>query len=122
MKTNPLSYEVEGRIIAIDPIQTFASGFSKREFIICVPDGKYPQDIKFEMHKERANVLQDLNKGDEVSVGFNLRGNEYNGKYYVNLVAWKVDRAWKGDRKSASQEQPRDAQPVAQEDDGKIPW
>ena len=116
MKTNPLSYEVEGRIIAIDEPKTFASGFSKQEFVICVPDGKYPQDIKFEMHKERADILQDLNKGDEVSVGFNLRGNEYNSKYYVNLVAWKVDR------KSASQEQPKDARPVAQEDDGKIPW
>jgi len=25
-----------------------------------------------------------------VSVAFNLRGNEYNGKYYTNLQAWKI--------------------------------
>jgi hypothetical protein len=28
-----------------------------------------------------------------VMVSFNLRGNEYNGKYYVNLQAWKIEVA-----------------------------
>ena len=30
--------------------------------------------------------------GQEVTVHFNLRGNEYNGKYYVNLQAWRLDK------------------------------
>ena len=25
-----------------------------------------------------------------MTVAFNLRGNEYNGKYYVNLQGWKI--------------------------------
>ena len=118
MNDNLLSFKTRGRIIAIDEPQTFASGFTKREFVICVPEGKYPQDIKFEMHKERADVLADFNKGDEVTVGFNLRGNEYNGKYYVNLVAWKVTL------ERGCQEQPKDSVPVPTDaaDDDQIPF
>lgn len=87
---NPLSFETEGVIIAIDATQTFASGFSKREFVIKVEDDKYPQDIKFEMVRDRADVLESLKVGQPVNVAFNLRGNEYKGKYYNNHVAWKV--------------------------------
>ena len=90
MEKQLLSFETSGTIIAIDEAQTFASGFSKREFVIEVPDGNYPQDIKFEMHKDRADILEAMAIGQEVTVAFNLRGNEYNGKYYVNMVAWKV--------------------------------
>ncbi len=28
-----------------------------------------------------------------IKVLFDIRGNEYNGKYYNNLVAWKVETA-----------------------------
>ena len=109
MNDNLLSFETKGKIIAIDEPQTFASGFTKREFVICVPEGKYPQDIKFEMHKERADVLDSLQKGQSVIVGFNLRGNEYNGKYYTNLVAWKV--SLDKDQDQPANQKPRDARP-----------
>ena len=33
-----------------------------------------------------------LTDGQEVTVSINLRGNEYNGNYYVNLVGWKIDK------------------------------
>lgn len=118
MDDNLLSFETKGRIIAIDEPQTFPSGFTKREFVISVPDGKYPQDIKFEMHKDRADVLTLLAKGDEVTVGFNLRGNEYNGKYYVNLVAWKAILESKGqDTAKSPATDPTDAG-----DDDEIPF
>ena len=71
--------------------QTFASGFNKREFVITSKDDKYPQDIKFECTKDKVEaVANKLTVGDEVSVAYNIRGNEYNGKYYVNLIAWGV--------------------------------
>jgi len=34
-----------------------------------------------------------LKKGDRVKVSFNIRGNEYKGRYYVNLQAWKIESA-----------------------------
>lgn len=86
------AYELEGTIKLIDELKTFNSGFTKREFVVTAEeDSKYPQDIKFECIKDKTALLDGLNKGQRVKVTFDIRGNEYNGRYYVNLSAWKVD-------------------------------
>ena len=85
-------FQLEGKIHQISEIQTFASGFSKREFVVETMDGQYPQMIKFECVKERTAMTDGLNQGDPVNVHFDIRGNEYQGKYYVNLNCWKLDR------------------------------
>jgi len=85
-----MGYELTGRIKAIMATVTYDSGFSKREFVVTAPDEKYPQDIKFEVVKEKCDGLNAYHEGQEVVVYFNLRGNEYNGRYFVNLSAWKI--------------------------------
>jgi len=85
-----MSYDLTGVIRHIEPEQTFASGFSKREFVVTTDD-KYPQDIKLEFVKDKTVQLDDYQPGDRVRVAFNIRGNEYQGRFYVNLVAWKID-------------------------------
>ena len=85
--------KLNGTIKLVGEVQTFDSGFVKREFVITTKE-QYPQDVKFEVTKEKATDFEKYNKvGDNVEVTFNVRGNEYNGKYYVNLQAWKVFKA-----------------------------
>lgn len=83
-------YEAKGKIKLISETQTFPSGFSKREFVVTTGDSKYPQDLKFEVVKDKTAVLDNYKEGQEVVVSFDIRGNEYNGKYYVNLSCWKL--------------------------------
>lgn len=83
-------YEAAGKIKVIYDTQSFASGFSKREFVVTTAADKYPQDLKFEVVKEKCQLLDGYKVGQDVSVSFDIRGNEYNGKYYVNLSAWKI--------------------------------
>ncbi len=83
-------YEAQGTIKIINDIQTFGSGFTKREFVITTGDSKYPQDIKFEIVKDKCALLDQFASGQTVNVSFDIRGNEYNGKYYVNLNCWKI--------------------------------
>jgi len=84
-------FELEGTVHLIGDIQTFDSGFTKREFVVEVKDGNFPQMIKFECLKEKTSLTDAFNKGDQVKVSFDIRGNEYNGRFYVNLNAWKVE-------------------------------
>jgi hypothetical protein len=84
-------YEANGKIKLINDTQNFPSGFSKREFVVTTGDGKYPQDLKFEMVKDKCAILDNYKEGSEVKVSFDIRGNEYNGKYYVNLSCWKLE-------------------------------
>lgn len=89
-------FEMEGTVKVINEVQTFASGFSKREFVIEVEDGKFPQMVKFECLKEKATLIDDYSIGETVKVHFDIRGNEYNGRYFVNLNAWKLEKAGGG--------------------------
>jgi len=82
--------KLNGKIKLIGEKQTFDSGFEKVEFVITTDD-KYPQDVKFEIVKEAMENFLKYNKvGQDVEVSFNVRGNEWKGKHYVSLTAWKV--------------------------------
>jgi hypothetical protein len=84
-------YEAQGTIKIINSTEKVgASGLEKREFIVTTGDSKYPQDLKFEVIKEKCTLLDQFEVGQAVNVSFNLRGNEWNGKYYVNLSCWKI--------------------------------
>jgi hypothetical protein len=85
-----MSYEATGTIKVVMDTQTFDSGFSKREFVVTTKE-QYPQDLKFELVKDKISLIEKYKTGDDVKVSFNLRGNEYNGRYFVNLGAWKID-------------------------------
>jgi len=88
-----MGYEIEGTIKVIMDVMTFGSGFTKREFVITSGDDKYPQDIKMEFVKDKTALLDRFRPGQRVKVGFEIRGNENNGKYYVSLSAWKINPA-----------------------------
>tara|TARA_R110000751_G_scaffold303492_1_gene418211 strand:- start:806 stop:1147 length:342 start_codon:yes stop_codon:yes gene_type:complete len=81
--------EIVGKIKVINETQTFDSGFQKREIVVTTEE-TYPQDIKLEFTKDKCSILDQYKVGQSVTVAFNLRGNEYNGKYYVNLQGWKI--------------------------------
>ncbi len=97
-------YEAAGKIKWIGDTQTFPSGFSKREFVVTTAHDKYPQDLKFDMVKDKCPVLDEYELGQDVQVSFDIRGREYNGKYYVDLACWKLQS---GDGASPRQAPPQ---------------
>lgn len=94
-------YETAGKMKWIGTTQTFPSGFSKREFVVTTAHDKYPQDIKFDMVKDKCPLLDGFEPGQDVQVSFDIRGREYNGKYFVDLSCWKLQPA-DGTSKSAT--------------------
>ncbi len=84
--------KINGKVKLLLDAQTFDSGFTKREFVITTQE-QYPQDVKLEVTQQRVALLDNMKEGDNVDVHFNIRGNEYNGRYFVNLQAWKIDAA-----------------------------
>lgn len=87
------TYDLTGTVKLVMDQQTFDSGFTKREFVVTVEDGRFPQDIKFECVKDKCSLLEGVAPGQNVKVTFDLRGNEYNDRYYVNLTAWRLEAA-----------------------------
>lgn len=91
--TNVMAFEVEGTIKLIMDTQTFGSGFTKREFVVTLGDDKYPQHVKMEVVKDKTSLLDKYRVGQRVKIGFDLRGNENNGRWYVSVQAWRIHAA-----------------------------
>ena len=83
--------EITGKIKIIGELQEFANNFTKIQLVV-TSDEQYPSDIPIDFIKDKTNLLDDYNIGDDVSVSVNIKGSEYNGKYYVNLNGWKIQR------------------------------
>jgi hypothetical protein len=81
---------MKGAIKLINPIKVISDKFSVREFVITTPDAKYPQDVIFQTVNDKMDIIAPYGQGQVVTVSFNVRGREYNGKYYNTLDAWKV--------------------------------
>ena len=108
-----MSNQTTGVIKLINPTQTFDSGFQKREFVVTTKE-QYPQDLKFELVKDKCAVLDGYRVGQSVSVDYNLRGSEYQGKYYVSLQAWKIA--------ASGQNMTSQPDPVTDEDPDSLPF
>lgn len=103
-----MSLQLNGKVKAIFDTQSFgASGFTKREFVITTEE-QYPQDVKFELVKDKTGAIDKYAVGQSIAVSFNVRGNEYQGKFYVSLQAWKIDAG------QSAPPQPQSAPPAKQ--------
>ena len=116
-----------GTIKKIFDQQDFPSGFYKQEFVVTTDD-RFPQDIKLDCLKEKVELLKDLKEGTPVKVSFDIRGREWNDRYFVDLSAWKIEPAEAGGSGSpgpAANEQVVPAEDPAQygiDDDEDIPF
>lgn len=88
--------EIAGTIKAITDIQTFASGFQKREIVV-VTNEQYPQPINIEFLQDKVDLLEVYKIGDEVKVSINIRGREWTSpqgevKYFNSITGWRMEK------------------------------
>lgn len=115
--------EIEGKLLIKYDEQTVGTkGFRKREFVVeHAENPQYPQKIKFELVQEKCSELDKFNEGDMIKVHFSIRGSEWQGKYYVNLNAWKLEKIGEstnnGDNESSEKPAVSDSLPESSEND-----
>lgn len=90
-----MSFEIEGILHKIYDLESKTSSFQTREFVITT-DGTYPQFVKFQLTQDKCALLDTYKEGEKVKVFFDLRGREWQGKYFTNLNAWKMEKAQGG--------------------------
>lgn len=85
-KTN----ELTGEIVHIGEVEQLKGGAEKRVFAIEIEPGQYSQQIGFELFKDKISIINPFSVGDTITVYYNHRGREYQGKFYVNLQCWRI--------------------------------
>ncbi|MFZ9815222.1 MAG: DUF3127 domain-containing protein [Candidatus Kapaibacteriota bacterium] len=92
-----MAYELQGRLFEIFDTQQITDTFKKREFVVETTSGMYNEYIKMQAVQDKCDLLDSMNKGDQVKVSFDLRGKLVNTKdgrqvYITNINAWRIDR------------------------------
>lgn len=88
-----MSFEVEGKLHKVFETEQKTESFRTREFILEIEQGAYPQLVKFQLVQDRTDIIDPYQEGDKIRVYFDLRGREWNGKYFTNLSAWRLEAA-----------------------------
>jgi single-strand DNA-binding protein len=88
-----MSFEIVGKMYKKFAAESKSPTFQAREFVIEIMDGNYPQMIKFQLLQERCQLLDTYNEGEEVKVHFDLRGREWQGKFFTTLNCWRIEKA-----------------------------
>jgi hypothetical protein len=93
--------EVQGKIKVIGETKSFgSSGFQKRELVVTTEE-QYPQHLNLEFLQDKTGLLDSFKVGDDVKVGINLRGREWQSpqgevKYFNSIVGWRIEKAGTG--------------------------
>ena len=93
--------QIKGKVHAILAEQKGVSAggkeWAKIDFVIEEVDGQYPKKVSFTaMGDKILPIVKSLSVGQLVEVHYNLDAREYNGKWFTNINAWRIDRYSEG--------------------------
>ena len=84
--------EIVGRLDSILEPQTGTSAkgeWRKDSFVIETLD-QYPKKVNISYFGDKLNI-NNFNINDEIKVSINIDSREFNGKWYTNITAWKIE-------------------------------
>ena len=86
--------ELKGKVIQVIPEKSGTSArgaWRKQEYIIELP-GDYPKQVCFMVWGDKIDQFQ-IEEGQELTAHVDLESREYNGRWYTDVKAWRVERA-----------------------------
>lgn len=93
-------YEYTGVVEKVLEMQTFASGFTKRDLVMTDDVGtetKWPNHIAFTFKKDQTSLLEGLREGQRAKIRFAIDGRVWNDpktgkdRYFTDLTGLKVE-------------------------------
>ena len=92
--------ELKGKIIKLLPLQTGTgkNGTWKKQEYILQTEEQFPKKICFVVWGEKIDEYS-LKEGDGVTASVDIESREFNGRWYTDVKAWKVERAQGDDSK-----------------------
>ena len=86
-----MSFEITGRLHKKFDTENKTDSFQAREFVIVVDNSGYTNYIKFQLVQDKCGLIDTYEEGQDIKVHFDLRGREWNEKYFTNLNAWRIE-------------------------------
>ena len=86
--------QLTAKLIQLLPLQTGTgkNGQWKKQDIIVETEGQYPKKVCVSIWGDKINENL-LKEGTQLSISFDVESREYNGRWYTDVKAWKVEPA-----------------------------
>ena len=99
-----MSLSVQGtltRKLEIESGTSEAGNEWKKQSFILDTGSQYNPEICFQLFgEEKIEMLNHHEEGSKVEVSFNLSSREYNGRYFHNIDAWRIESLAKAENTS----------------------
>lgn len=89
--------ELTAKLVQLLPLQTGSgkNGEWKKQDIIVETGGQYPKKVCISIWGDKINTSL-LQVGKSLNISFDVESREYNGRWYTDVKAWKVEAAQGG--------------------------
>jgi hypothetical protein len=94
---NKFHMQLTAKLIQVLPLQTGTgkNGQWKKQDIIVETEGQFPKKVCISIWGDKINESQ-LQVGSQLAISFDVESREYNGKWYTDVKAWKIEAAGAG--------------------------
>lgn len=113
-----MTHQLKGIVHQVDAPQQINEKLTKRVLVIKTEE-QYPQLVAFETIN-KPELFDGYNSGDTVNVSFNIRGREWENRYFVSLHAWKIER--QSSTTPPAQPSAQGYTPPLEKDDNDVPF
>ncbi|MEI6945877.1 DUF3127 domain-containing protein [Paraflavisolibacter sp. H34] len=86
--------QLNAKLIQLLPVQTGngKNGQWKKQDIIVETEGQYPKKVCISIWGDKVDASL-LQPGNMLAISFDVESREYNGRWYTDVKAWKVESA-----------------------------
>lgn len=103
--------QITAKLIQLLPLQTgtgkTGTPWKKQDFIV-ETNAQYPKKICISVWGDKVDASV-LKEGALLNISFDVESREYNGRWYTDVKAWKVESADKGAVPSSPEPSPDEA-------------
>ena len=89
-----MSMQVKGTLLQILKLESGVSKagkeWKKQDFVIETNE-QFPKKVCFTLFGDKINLIDNVTEGTEIEVFFSLESRDFNGKWYHNINAWKIE-------------------------------
>ncbi|MBR2638545.1 MAG: DUF3127 domain-containing protein [Bacteroidaceae bacterium] len=88
--------EITGKIIAVLPerggISKTGNEWKMQEYVLETTQEQYPRRVCFNVFGADKIAQFNIQIGETMTVSFDINAREYNGRWYNDIRAWRVER------------------------------
>ena len=81
-------------------------------------DGNYPKKVSISVWGDKTDALRSVQPGANLKVSFGVESREYNGRWYTDIKAWRIETVGAGTSEAPANDIPAFNEPAMSSGNG----